>query len=169
MPGPYPDLGQGKSPLAGPRRRPRSEARPELARGEGNGVLQRWGQGGPHSAGEGLLRVEGREHFEVAEHAGQLVRRPRLAAVAAVLGVADQAEAAARLVLGDGQVARERVPVAGAARGAQAQAPAGDAPGVAVLPDLADLEDGRFTARAHGTLPSGGSGVRSPPCGAPGP
>src|SRR4051794_39975366 len=143
----------GRDTPAPARRRPCCRGPRRPARRGGSRVLR--------SAGERLLRVEGREDLEVAEHTGQLVRRPRLAAVAAALGIGDQAEAAASLVLGDGQMARERVPVAGAARGAQAQAPAGDDHGVAGLTDLADLEDGRLTARAHGTLPSA-----APGCGA---
>src|SRR3954468_20848887 len=129
---------------ASPATAPRSAARPSMPcplPGEGGGNRR--------SAGEGLGGVQTGEGVEVAQHAGELVRGPRLAAVAAVLTEADQAQRAARLVLGDGEVPGDRVPVAGAGLGAQAQTPTGDDHGAAVVPDLADLEDRRLTTPTH--------------------
>ena len=70
-----------------------------------------------------------------------------------------QAEAAAGLVLGDGEVPGRRV--AGAARGA-GRTPAGDDDGAAVIADLAHLEDGRLATPAHGVLPRQPAGVETP-------
>src|SRR4051812_16944080 len=106
------------------------------------------------SAGEGLLRLQVGAGLEAAEDAGELLGGPRLAAVAAALAVGGQAQAAPGLVLGDGEISGGRVAMAGAALGAQAQTPAGDDDGVTVVPDLADLEDGRLATPAHGVLPS---------------
>ena len=75
-----------------------------------------------------------------------------------------QAERAAGLVLLDGEVAGGRVPVARAALGAQAQAPAGDDDRAAVVADLADLEDGRLATPGHGVLPSTVPLGRAEPC-----
>src|SRR4051812_43031108 len=100
------------------------------------------------SAGE-RLRVERGQAREVAQDRGELLGGPRLAAVAATLAEADEAEHAGGLVLGDGQVAGRRVAVAGAGGGAEAEAPAGDDDGAAVIPDLAHLEDGRLATPAH--------------------
>src|SRR5688500_1948692 len=116
------------------------------------------------SAGERLLGLQARDGAEVAQDRGELLGGPRLAAVAAVLAVAGEAEAAAGLVLGDREVPGGGVAVAGAARGAEAQAPAGDDDRVAVVADLADLEHRRLTTPAHGalpsTVPSRGAGTR---------
>src|SRR3712207_1852567 len=92
------------------------------------------GGGGPSSAGERLGGVEVGDHLQVADDRGELDGGPRLAAVAAVLAVAHQAEQAPGLVLGDRQAADGGVAVAAAARGTQAQAPAGDHDGVPVVP-----------------------------------
>src|SRR4051794_11780280 len=86
------------------------------------------------SAGQGLLGGQLLEGGEVTQDGSQLVGRPRLAAVAAVLPERDEPEAAAGLVLGDREVPGGGVPVAGARGGAQPQAPAGDDDGAAVVP-----------------------------------
>src|SRR4051794_18277686 len=106
------------------------------------------------SAGEGLLGLQARDGVEVAQDRGELLGGPRLTAVAATVAVAGEAEAAARLVLGDREVPGGRVAVAGAALGAQAQTPAGDDDRAAVVPNLAHLEDGRLATPGHGVLPS---------------
>src|SRR3954452_20233056 len=111
------------------------------------------GARGPLSAGEGLGGVQPGEDLEVAQHAGELVDGPRLAAPATVLGEADQSERAAGLVLLDREVAGDGVPVTGAGRRAEAETPAGDDHGAAVVPDLADLEDRRLVTPTHGRLP----------------
>src|SRR5215203_4232308 len=108
---------------------------------------------GPFSAGEGLLGLQAGDRVEVAQDRGELVGGPRLAAVAPAVGVAGEAEQATGLVLLNGEVAGDRVAVAGAARGAQPQTPAGDDDRAAVVPDLAHLEDGRLATPAHGVLP----------------
>ena len=64
---------------------------------------------GRASAGERLLGLQRTHGLEVAEDGGQLVGGPRLAAVATVLAVADQAQRARAVVLGDGEVAGDRV------------------------------------------------------------
>src|SRR5215207_7335243 len=114
-------------------------------------------------AGERLLRLQAGDGLEIAEDRGELVSGPRLAAVAPVLAVGGQAEAAAGLVLVDGEVTRGRVTVAGAALGTEAQTPSGDDDGAAVVPDLAHLEDGRLATPGHGVLPSTSSALRAEP------
>jgi len=106
------------------------------------------------SAGERLLGLQARDGVEVAEDRGELLGGPRLAAVAPALGEAGQAQLAAGLVLGDREVTGRGVAVAGATGGAQPEAPARDDNGVAVVADLAHLEDGRLATPAHGVLPS---------------
>src|SRR4051794_41799137 len=123
------------------------------------------GQGQPASAGEGLLGVEPGEDLEVAQHGGELVGCPRLAAVAAAVGVADQPEAAAVLVLGDREVTGYGVPVAGAGCGAPPEPPTRDDHGATGIADLADLEDGRLATPAHGGLPPRGPGANGPAVG----
>ena len=71
--------------------------------------------GRTHSAGERLLGLQAGDGVEVAQDRGELLGGPRLAAVAAALAEAGEAERAAGLVLVDREVAGGRVPVAGAA------------------------------------------------------
>src|SRR4051812_25887055 len=77
------------------------------------------------SAGEGLLGLQARDGVKVAQDRGELLGGPRLTAVAATVAVAGEAEAAARLVLGDREVPGGRGGGAGAGLGAQGPAPAG--------------------------------------------
>src|SRR3954471_16389489 len=116
------------------------------------------------SAGERLLRLQADDGVEVAEDRGELGRGPRLAAVAAPLAEGREAEGAAGLVLLDGEVPGGRVAVAGAALGAETQAPAGDDDRAAVVADLAHLEDGRLATPSHGVLPSTVPLGRAEPC-----
>src|SRR4051794_2353022 len=106
------------------------------------------------SAGERFLGLETGDGVEVAEDRGQLGRGPRLAAVAAPVTEGREAERAAGLVLLDREVPGGRVAVAGAALGAEPQAPAGDDDRAAVVADLAHLEDGWLATPGHGVLPS---------------
>src|SRR4051795_9419322 len=85
------------------------------------------------SAGERLLGLQAGDGVEVAQDRDELLGGPRLAAVAAPVAEGGEAERAAGLVLLDREVPRGRVPMAGTALGAQAQAPAGDDDRAAVV------------------------------------
>src|SRR3712207_6592130 len=132
----------------------RAGARWNGAPSRGSPRAERGVRGTGCSPCERLLHLEAGDGLEVAEDGGELLGGPRLAAVAAALGEADQTDGATGLVLGDGEVTGGRVAVAGTGSGAEAQTPAGDDDGVPVVADLAHLEDGRLVTPAHGVLPS---------------